>query len=349
MDNQEIRQHSFEVENNRLREFSQRPVKEVKLDTVQTDGWFFGLGDHTVKGYELNSRLRSIQEHLIALNGTNMQAIQEFGQVYKTFEVLDKEYIQHFQTSIEAIKKTSDTNADIIKSLEKVQKELSNAVATQTKTIEALRTVANNKLDKKVHEDLKKEVTKQKQVLESLQKKLGNQQHLQDIDKLWKDCQNNTSAIKVNANTIKSIEIDIKNTRNNLKKEIESLKETVNTMKPFQEKINSYQHLNDIDTIWIGQASNQSQLETLAKENEHLREQVHASQSQLVVLEAKKNTLTDQINVNQEQLVALTSLVTEHQSTVDAVVGKIKIAYWTAGGAIGLALIELLLMITKVM
>lgn len=150
-----IKTHDFELAKKGLKEFSQKKSDELNIDTVRTDGWFFGLGDHKVTGAELNERLSTIQQNLIDLNTTNNKTIKEFGQVYSALEALDRDYIQAILTSIKATEKTSER-------IQATQDQIKKIVNDQKKTLE---------------------------VLKKFKQKLDGYAHLEDIDKIWIDCQ----------------------------------------------------------------------------------------------------------------------------------------------------------------
>lgn len=169
-----IKTHDFEVAKKGLKEFAQKEAEELKLDTVETDGGFLGLGDHKVTGYELNNRLGAIQQHLIDLNNTNNRTIKEFGQVYSALESLDKDYIQAILISIKATEKTSE-------SIKATQEKIKKIVDDQKKTLE---------------------------VLKNFKQKMDSYAHLKDIDEIWSDCQNNKEYVNSIIELLESIYSD---------------------------------------------------------------------------------------------------------------------------------------------
>ena len=132
MGNLVIKTHNFELAKKNLREFSQKEAKDLQIKTVDEDGGFLGLGTHRVTGEELNERIATIQQHLIALNETNNKAIKEFGEVYKALESLDKEYIQAILISIKATEETSNGIAA-------AQEKIAQIIDDQKKTLEILK------------------------------------------------------------------------------------------------------------------------------------------------------------------------------------------------------------------
>lgn len=103
-----IKRHSFDLAQERLKEFSEGTEAQVEIDSVRTDGGFLGLGDHKVTGYELNRRLKIIQSHFITVNETNNKVIKEFREVYNALDALDKDYIASIVANVKAIEKTSN-------------------------------------------------------------------------------------------------------------------------------------------------------------------------------------------------------------------------------------------------
>ena len=102
-----IKQHSFEIAKNRLKDFSEKTETKLELDSVDTDG-FLPFSDHRVTGQEFNTRLINIQEHFATINDTNNKIIKEFREVYNALDVLDKDYITSIVANVKAIEKTSN-------------------------------------------------------------------------------------------------------------------------------------------------------------------------------------------------------------------------------------------------
>ena len=103
-----VKRHSFDMAKNRLKEFSEKTEAELKIDKVETEGVFLGLGNHKVTGYELNERLETIQKHLIDANATNNKVIKVFREIYNALDALDKDYITSIVANVKAIEKTSN-------------------------------------------------------------------------------------------------------------------------------------------------------------------------------------------------------------------------------------------------
>ena len=306
-----IKTHDFELAKKGLKEFSQKKADELNIDTVRTDGWFFGLGDHKVTGAELNERLSTIQQNLIDLNTTNNKTIKEFGQVYSALEALDRDYIQAILTSIKATEKTSER-------IQATQDQIKKIVNDQKKTLE---------------------------VLKKFKQKLDGYAHLEDIDKIWIDCQkwyNETVTLsnsidsamvisKANAQKAKDLEkvLDtsekkINDLSNQLNQQIEKLEAIISFISELEQIV----HLQDIDEMWDSIELNSSQLSELEKQRD------------------KTNSI---VQTNKESTdAAIASVIEKNNTDIQMLTKKIKYAYILAGGSLGLAIIELIVILLKV-
>jgi len=137
-----IEKHNFEDSKNKLKKFSEQTQKDLNLKKVEEKGELFWIKidflDRNVTGKELNELTSQIQEHLIELNNTQVKVIKEFGEVYNTFESLDKEYINGILLSIEGIKETNeriekniyniDRNQNDIKQILDIQKKITDKI-----------------------------------------------------------------------------------------------------------------------------------------------------------------------------------------------------------------------------
>ena len=306
-----IKTHDFELAKKGLKEFSQKKADELNIGTVRTDGWFFGLGDHKVTGAELNERLSTIQQHLIDLNTTNNKTIKEFGQVYSALEALDRDYIQAILISIKATEKTSER-------IQATQDQIKQIVNDQKKTLE---------------------------VLKKFKQKLDGYAHLEDIDKIWIDCQkwyNETVTLsnsidsamvisKANAQKAKDLEkvLDtsekkINDLSNQLNQHIEKLEAIISFISELEQIV----HLQDIDEMWDSIELNSSQLSELEKQRD------------------KTNSI---VQTNKESTdAAIASVIEKNNTDIQMLTKKIKYAYILAGGSLGLAIIELIVILLKV-
>lgn len=307
----EIKTHNFEKAKNRLKEFSQKEAEELKLDSVKINGGFLGLGDHKVTGYELNSRLSAIQKHLVDLNDSNNKTIKEFGQVYSALESLDKDYIKAIITSIKATEKTSE-------SIQATQEQIKKIVYDQKKTLE---------------------------VLKKFKQKLDNYSHLEDIDKIWSECQKwNEEISKLSNSIIKATLISNTNTKKidnlegelkvekensiNLSNQLNQQNEKLEDIIVFKDKLKKIAHLEEIDDIWDSNEVHSNRLFKLEENSQEMNKLIHTNK------ELIDNTIE--------------SIYKKNDAIINLLTKKIKYAYILASGALGVALIELMLLLFKV-
>jgi DNA repair exonuclease SbcCD ATPase subunit len=404
-----IKTHNFEVAKKGLKDFSQKKAEELEIDTVRTDV-ILGIGKRMVTGYELNSILGAIQQHLIDLNNTNNRTIKEFGQVYSALEALDKDYIQAILISIKATEETS-------KSIEATQEHIKRIVDDQKKTLE---------------------------VLKKFKQKLDNYAHLGDIDKIWSDCQewhkdittlsnlinNATSVGYANAKIIEGLKAELKTTDektadlairiNQQIAQIESIsafthdieemwesltdahnslmnicndlnvikanaskqQSNIETLLKFMDTLSGYKHLKNIDEIWSKTEAHSDRLDGLAQQSDKTLELVRANQSHIDELSKFKEELCGIAHLNdvdelwnsnevhsnklsefEKQREEANNLIQENKKLIDAAITnavekndtdvqmltqKIKYAYLLAGGSLGLAIIEMIVILLKV-
>lgn len=271
-----IKRHSFDLAKNRLKKFSEKAEAELEIEKVRTEGGFLGLGNHKVTGYELNTRLETIQEHFIAVNTTNNKVIKEFREIYNALDALDKEYITSIVANVKAIEKTSND----VRVQQGTLKQHNEKLANQQSKLDAHQA----EIEKNVA-NISKIVT----ALKVFKEKLEGYKHLTDIDKIWNDCKTIQNEIRVvsdsvtklskkttedivyanNQNKILSDQVnrDILTLRNeaksfkeffsDLSKKIEYTADLLDKQIPviqetsvFAEKLKNITHLDDVDSMW---------------------------------------------------------------------------------------------------
>ena len=414
-----IKQHSFEIAKNRLKEFSEKTETNFELKGVDTDG-FFPFSDHRVTGKEFNEKLVDILKYFTTINETNNKIIKEFREVYNALDVLDKDYITSIVANVKAIEKTSNDvriqqnilkqhneklenqqnkldihQVEINKSVESISKIVSarkifkdkleeyrhlndidqiwrdienhSSILAESKKKEEqflinLKTIeiANNDIIKQ-QDTLKKEKEKlEKQyikldthqsetdknitILKTFKDKLDKYEHLNDIDQIWKDIKNFSSILNeskkreeqffINLKAIKEINDNIIIQHNELTKQqseidknIENVSKNITILKSFKDKLDKYKHLNDIDQIWKDIENHSSTLDESKKRDEIL----------LSIIQKNK------IEVNKY----ITDITQRTNDTLLSLTKKVKYAYWLTGSAIGLAILELILLLKR--
>ena len=122
----------FEKQKKELKDFAEQPDTSTELDKFSTSGKFsdflsgglLGLIDHKVTGEEMNKLVTELQTCFAEINERDRKVIKEFGQVYETFEALDKGYIQGILIGVksaeEASKEAKAAQKDIDDTISKI-------------------------------------------------------------------------------------------------------------------------------------------------------------------------------------------------------------------------------------
>lgn len=118
-----ISKHDFDEAKEHLKEFAEQSQDELYFDKVRTHDDFFGFefAEHGVTGNEFNTLVEQIQNYISKFYDNQQTFIEEFGQVYKALEALDKDYIQAILSSVAAIE---HTNNKILKEQARIDKTI---------------------------------------------------------------------------------------------------------------------------------------------------------------------------------------------------------------------------------
>ena len=143
-----ISKHDFDEAKEHLKEFAEQSQDELYFDKVRTHDDFFGFefAEHGVTGNEFNTLVEQTQNYISKFYDNQQKLIEEFGQVYKALEALDKDYIQAILSSVAAIE---ITNKKILKEQARIEKTIENQKATL---------VALKQFKEKFNEDNKKDL-----------------------------------------------------------------------------------------------------------------------------------------------------------------------------------------------
>lgn len=371
-----IEQHNFENAKNELKKFSEQTTTELELKQVNSSkgvgeflgDWIFGRGiglAHKVTGEEFNELTEQIQKHLISVNNTQIKLIKEFGQVYTALEALDNDYIKAILISIKATEETS-------KNIQTTQEQIKKIVENQRKTLEELKKFKqkldgyahledidkiwneHQKLNKEVNnlskniqdvserskEAIKKvdvlkmtlsvsekkidELYKQsKEFVDKLDAVIGFTTilegivHIKDVDEMWDSISNSQDALSDIGNEIETIRtIVIKN------------KEEITVVKTFIEKLSGLKYLMKVDDIWNVVENHNLKISEFERKNELLAE------------------LNQKIKEDIDKKIEETTL--KNNSNIKELSNRVTYAYWIAGGSAGIAIIELILLLIKV-
>ncbi len=129
-----ISKHDFDEAKEHLKEFAEQSQDELYFDKVRTHDDFFGFefAEHGVTGNEFNTLVEQTQNYISKFYDNQQTFIEEFGQVYKALEALDKDYIQAILSSVAAIEHTN-------KKILKEQARIDKTIEKQKLTLEALK------------------------------------------------------------------------------------------------------------------------------------------------------------------------------------------------------------------
>jgi hypothetical protein len=340
-----IREHNFQAAKNSLKKYTEQARQNVELSRVPYDGGLFNLGSHKVTGSELNRITSQIQDYLIKMNTLGQGLVDEFGEVYKAFEYLDKDYISGIVASIKAAEEVSIQE-------QKDRKDIKELVEQHDMSVMLL--------------------VEFKEDIEQLK-------HLTDVDKAWELIEEQANkTIEINEqftdfrSVIESITTDIQNVKNNLeaqKKEISisraELNRNISELNEVQEKkLNNIEHryFDSIEKISIEQKLQLDSVENKLKNSLDSAVQEQVSEINKIENKQKENfeELLKSQSLTLEQIASEQSakLAQIHQSLeeeknniseqVNVLTRKVKISYIVAGSATALTVIQFLLNILGV-
>ena len=316
-----IQTHDFEEAKKGLKEFSENAPKKMNFTKVENNKsvgqWFAGglLGQgwgkaYNVTGEDFNTLIAQIQKHLIEINNMHLKFVNEIGRVYVALEALDNDYIKAIIVSIKATEATSN-------GLKIAQDRIDEIVKNQSITLEVLK--------------------KHKQ-------KLDEYSHLSDIDELWSQCQSFhsriceltdvvsqiTSVVKEQTAEIESLTINLQEVDKEfllLKQKLEEISNKLEFVSDYVNELRTYDHLKDIDVIWEESEKQKLKMDSFEKRIDDIRE----------FATTVKDITNEKISV----------IESKHNDTVQKLYSKISTLYLIAGGALGMAIVELIILMIK--
>lgn len=195
-----ISKHDFDEAKEHLKEFAEQSQDELYFDKVRTHDDFFGFefAEHGVTGNEFNTLVEQIQNYISKFYDNQQTFIEEFGQVYKALEALDKDYIQAILSSVAAIEHTN-------KKILKEQARIDKTIEKQKLTLEALKQFK----EKFNEEKSKNSIVENEERLSTLDDRIVNLEgsvsqlpletvsHTAEIDELRKELKESKEQIKL--------------------------------------------------------------------------------------------------------------------------------------------------------
>ncbi|CYU68333.1 TPA: hypothetical protein ACGO7B_002105 [Streptococcus suis] len=149
------------------------------------------------------------------------------------------------------------------------------------------------------------------------------------IEKISNDVREQQGFLKQHNEKLASQQIKLDAHQAEIKKNVANISKIVSALKVFKEKLEGFEHLTDIDKIWNDLEEHTSKLIESEQRDEGITE----------IIQQNKNEVNEQI----AEVVQTTNLAIENLTK------KVRYAYWIAGGAVGLAILELILLLLKVL
>ncbi|BDD38899.1 hypothetical protein [Streptococcus ruminantium] len=303
MDDLVIQHHDFENAKNAIKLFSEQTLMDLDIRRVKNNKDVVEVFGDLFLGRGFNL------DHLVTgdeLNDLTSQIQMYFHDINNTQIKLIKEFGQVY-SALEALDR--DYIQAIIVSI-KATEETSEGI-------------------QKTQEQIKKIVENQRRTLEELKKfkqKIDGYVHLDEIDQLWTYVEEQKLYLKeidrIGTEQAERLEIALQDVYNISKrvsaseKDIQNLNENIN-------KVNGIAHLEDVDNIWTTVKEHSDILTKMEKQNE------------VTAYSVKKNK--EETNEN------IAEVVQAANAAIEKLTKKVKYAYWIAGGALGLAVIVLIL------
>ncbi len=220
-----IEKKDFDKQKKELKKFADQPATSTELDEFKTDGQLSDflsgglpgfLSGHKVTGKEMNNLVTKLQSCFAEINERDRKVIKEFGQVYETFEALDKGYIQGILIGVESAKHASEE-------AKAAQKDADDAIKALQKTISKLK-------------QFKDEINRHK--------------HLKDVDEMWSDVHRIDGRIEEFSERIDAQEPQIEALSTKIDDAIGGIQDHIHELTEYKDNLEKLEHISDIDSLW---------------------------------------------------------------------------------------------------
>ena len=308
--NIQIRKDKFDLAKKRIHDLANNVPTVEELPTLETEGGWFGWSDKKVTGAEMNQITRNINNSFIKNNGEIIKIYNQFKEVYNTFDILDKEYIQGIIMATNEAKEASDKAKAI-----SIQAEKNSLQAGEI-------SLQTEKAWKKAEEALNRVIvaqTEKDKIIEALSTNILKLEETKiGIDREF-------SLLKKRFEEVESI----KTLGESIQKSFSGVNQNISTLERFKSRLEEYQHLKDIDVIWESSEEHHKQLASLDS-------QLSQTKTDLAKLD---DTITRSFQETHSEIDMKNELLKK----------RIYIAYWIAGGALFFSLLQFILLIFKVL
>lgn len=262
----------FEVAKIGIKQFSENLPHTPSLNKFEEEA-FFGLISKNVTGGDMNKFVAQAQRIFTATNASVIKLFKAFNEVYNVLEILDKEYVGYFQSSIDNLKlvnsKVQDAQKDIDSTLKVLKATIENLKEFKNKTLIQLENIELQLNSFEVYINTKLD---QLNKIEEIKASIEKYKHFMDIDDMWEDIKSHKSDINSLLETTKSISTDLVSFKKHVNRieqlnhiddidktwsqvqkhssEIKSILENLYSLNFLKKKIEGLVHISDIDDMW---------------------------------------------------------------------------------------------------
>lgn len=270
----------------------------------------------------IETSLQSIEADILQME-KHLEGIDSFVAVWDGYTHLQD--IDNMWGDIDICKKNIEK---INGNIQTQQSELNNLATINKSHTESIATLSNNLADaEKYAVDSRNLITK----LEAFKEEVSALNHLMEVDEIWKKTESHQIRInqveqegKVHTDKLNALE----QTDNNMCESIASNTREISLLKIYKDKLSGISHLDDVDDMW---------------------NDVEVHTSKLIECEKRDEELTDTIQKSKEEVNKnIVEAVQAANVAIETLTKKVKYAYWIAGGSAGLAIVELILLLMKV-
>ena len=208
-------------------------------------------------------------------------------------------------------------------------------------------------------------------ILKEYRDQLGGISHLEDVDRMWQNVAEHTERLAALTQVDKQ-----------LLEGMASNAQDIAGLKEYRDQLGGISHLEDVDRMWQNVAEHTERLAALTQVDDQLREGLSTNMQDITDLKKYRDQLsgishledvdhmwqdiaehTNQLVSGEQRDKALAAAIEQHKQDTDQKIAKttetanvaveslqkkVQYAYWIAGGSAGLAMIELILLLTKV-
>lgn len=373
--NIQIRKDKFDLAKKRIHDLANNVPTVEELPPLETEGGWFGWSDKKVTGAEMNQITRNINNSFIKNNGEIIKIYNQFKEVYNTFDILDKEYIQGILTAVEGADVASQQALSASEEAKEASKEALDAQKDVKRVIEALRLT----------------ISKLKEIEELFVENPESFQKIKNIGAIQGELEHHRTDIS-------NIFVNLSTISDTIQEAHQVFQKEIDTLQRYSSKLQEFRHLSDIDTIWENVEKHKQEIKELHSSINDLNEDINLSiekikndfqssfleiNQNISTLERFKSRLEEyqhlkdidviwesseehhkqldfldsQLSQTKTDLTKLDDTITrsfqETHSEIDMknelLKKRIYIAYWIAGGALFFSLLQFILLIFKVL